>query len=59
MKQRIEFTGFVTVYTDEPLTSEEAYGWVESALLYGDKHADRFVSNLEEVTSFSSVGDDE
>ncbi|MFE6498148.1 hypothetical protein [Streptomyces sp. NPDC057748] len=59
MKTRIEFKGFVTVYTDKPMTTDEAESWVESALLYGDKHADRFVTTLDDVTFVSLVGDDD
>jgi hypothetical protein len=59
VKQRIEFTGFVDVYRDEPLTEEDAEGWVETALLRGDKHASFYVSTVKSVTSFAPVGDDE
>jgi hypothetical protein len=59
MKTRIEFKAFVTVYDDEPVTSDEARGWVETALLRGDKHAGEYITTLDEVTFFSQVGDDE
>ncbi|MFD5198847.1 hypothetical protein ACFWM7_01490 [Streptomyces sp. NPDC058375] len=59
MKQRIEFKGFVDVYTDEPLTQEEARKYVGDALLLGDKHADMYCAFMDDVTFFSSVGDDE
>lgn len=59
MKQRIEFKAFVTVYDDEPVAADEARGWVETALLHGDKHAGEYCTTLDEVTFFSQVGDDE
>ncbi|WP_228973436.1 hypothetical protein [Streptomyces sp. DH12] len=58
MKQRIEFTGAVDVYTDKPLTLDAAARWVEVALLRGDKHADSYVSWLEEVVHVNEVDDD-
>ncbi|MFJ3084436.1 hypothetical protein ACIPJG_32430 [Streptomyces halstedii] len=58
MKQRIEFKAFITVY-DEPLTADEAQGWAETALRLGDKHAGEYAATMVEVTSFSTVGDDE
>ncbi|WP_406324042.1 hypothetical protein [Streptomyces niveus] len=57
MKQRIEFTAAVDVYTDEPLTHEEAEGWVETALTRGDKHAS-YVSWLKDVVRISDIPDD-
>lgn len=59
MKQRIEFKGFVDVYDDEPLNTIEAKGWVEAALRFGDKHAGEYTTTLDDVTFFSTVGDDE
>ncbi|WP_097964559.1 hypothetical protein [Streptomyces sp. or20] len=59
MKQRIEFKGFVDVYTDEPLMAEDARGWVSTALLRGDKHSGKYTTTLDDVTFFSTVGDDE
>ncbi|WP_327379403.1 hypothetical protein [Streptomyces sp. NBC_01212] len=59
MKQRIEFTAFVDVRDDEPLTMESARGWVRAALLYGDRHDVGFTNTLDDVTFFSTVGDDE
>ncbi|WP_326812136.1 hypothetical protein [Streptomyces scopuliridis] len=59
MKQRIEFTAFVDVHDDEPLTADEARGWVETALLRGGKHASEYVTTLDEVTFVSQVRDDE
>lgn len=59
MKQRIEFTAFVDVYTDEPLTQEEARRYVKDALLLGDKHADAYCAFMDDVTFFSTVGDDD
>jgi hypothetical protein len=59
VKQRIEFTGFVDVYDDEPITPDEARGWVATALRLGDKHAGEYCTTLDEVTFFSTVGDDE
>lgn len=58
MKTRIEFKGFVDVHDDEPLTADEAKGWVETALLRGDKHAGEYVTTLDEVVFFSTVDDD-
>ncbi|MFB7012935.1 MULTISPECIES: hypothetical protein [unclassified Streptomyces] len=59
MKTRIEFTGFVDVHDDEPLTPDEARGWVETALLRGDKHAGEYSTTLDDVTFVSLVGDDD
>ncbi|MGW1828869.1 hypothetical protein ACWCO0_09495 [Streptomyces tubercidicus] len=59
MKQRIEFTGGVDVYTDEPLSLKDAEGWVETALLRGDKHASSYVSWLEDIVHVNVVGDEE
>ncbi|MFE7624287.1 hypothetical protein [Streptomyces sp. NPDC057509] len=59
MKQRIEFTAFVDVYTDEPLTQEEARRYAKDALLLGDKHGDLYITTLDDVTFFSTVGDGE
>lgn len=59
MKTRIEFKAFVTIYDDEPVTADEAKGWVKTALRLGDKHAGDFSTTLDEVTFFSQVGDDE
>jgi hypothetical protein len=59
VRTRIEFKGFVTVYDDEPVTADEAKGWVETALLLGDKHAGEYTTTLDDVTFFSQVGDDE
>ncbi|MFF1417585.1 hypothetical protein [Streptomyces sp. NPDC058280] len=59
MKTRIEFKGFVDVYDETPMSSAEAKGWVEVALLRGAKHAGSYVTALDEVTFVSQVGDDE
>jgi hypothetical protein len=59
MKQRIEFKAFVDMYDDEPLNLTDAKGWVETALLRGDKHASEYTTTLDDVTFFSTVGDDE
>lgn len=59
MKQRIEFKGFVDLYDDEPLNLTEAQGWVKTALLRGDKHSGEYTTTLDDVTFFSTVGDDD
>lgn len=59
MKQRIEFTAFVDVYNEDPLTQEEARRYVKDALLLGDKHADTYCAFVDDVTFFAPVGDDE
>ncbi|MEV7855152.1 hypothetical protein [Streptomyces sp. NPDC088183] len=59
MTTRIEFKGFVDVYDGEPLTAEDARGWVETALLRGDKHGGEYDTTLDEVTFFSTIGDND
>jgi hypothetical protein len=59
VKTRIVFTGTLTVYTDETPTVDDAEGWVETALLRGDKHASDYVTNVDTVVSVARVGDDE
>ncbi|CAM5404666.1 putative protein OS=Streptomyces microflavus OX=1919 GN=Smic_80760 PE=4 SV=1 [Streptomyces microflavus] len=59
MKTRIEFTAFVDVDTDEPMTDTLVRTWVRSALHLGDKQADRFTSTLDDVTRVSLVSDNE
>ncbi|MFF3140427.1 hypothetical protein ACFVRU_01510 [Streptomyces sp. NPDC057927] len=59
MKTRIVFTGTLTVYTDEAPTVDDAEEWVETALLWGDKHASDYVTTVDTVVSVARVGDDE
>jgi hypothetical protein len=60
MPTRIEFTGTMVVYDDEPVDSGmEAAGWVNAALLYGDKHSGEFTTSLVQVDDFYEVDEDE
>ncbi|GGY88931.1 hypothetical protein CP967_31350 [Streptomyces nitrosporeus] len=59
MTQRIEFKGFVTVDQEAPLDVGDARRQVIKALYLGDRFADGYTTTLDEVTFFSTVGDDE
>ncbi|MFD9205929.1 hypothetical protein ACFVZM_06575 [Streptomyces sioyaensis] len=55
MKTRIKFVGYVDVYG----SPDDPESWVEGALTYGDKHADRHSSWLGKIVSVEEVGDDD
>jgi hypothetical protein len=57
----IVFEGVVVVSPNagETFGVSEAEDWVNAALLYGDKHADRWSSGLTKITSIVEVDEEE
>lgn len=64
LKTRIKAVVYVDVYDEEDAeptaaTFDDARGWVEAALRYGDKHASGYSSWVDVVHSIALVEDDE